>query len=158
MFSDYFWTCEVVGTCGTYPCWALSLCRWPVETLWPLSASTKTNKKQFIISQEATESSGLPSLFKRSHTNLISCITFPGPLHDLLEALCRPQISELAADVFSELTDCVNPVLLLTFFLSSRSCSSFWKCFSLSCRWRSASSRAFASASSLWKKGKTWPK
>lgn len=43
----------------------------------------------------------------------------------------------------------------LTFFLSRRSCSSFWKCFSLSMRWRSASSRAFASASSLWNKEDT---
>lgn len=49
----------------------------------------------------------------------------------------------------------LNLVFLLTFFLSSRSCSSFWKCFSLSRRWRSASSRALASASSLWKKT-TW--
>lgn len=38
----------------------------------------------------------------------------------------------------------------LTFFLSSRSCSSRWKCFSRSWRCRSASSRALASASSLW--------
>lgn len=37
----------------------------------------------------------------------------------------------------------------LTFFLSSRSCSSRWKCFSRSRRCRSASSRALASASSL---------
>lgn len=40
-------------------------------------------------------------------------------------------------------------MLLRTFFLSSRSCSSFWKCFSLSTRCCSASSRALASASSL---------
>lgn len=37
-----------------------------------------------------------------------------------------------------------------TFFLSSLSCSSFWKCFSLSRRCFSASSRALASASSFW--------
>lgn len=41
----------------------------------------------------------------------------------------------------------VSPAL--TFFLSSRSCSSRWKCFSRSRRCRSASSRALASASSL---------
>lgn len=39
----------------------------------------------------------------------------------------------------------------LTFFLSSLSCSSFWKCFSLSSRCFSASSRAFASASSFYR-------
>lgn len=38
-----------------------------------------------------------------------------------------------------------------TFFLSSLSCSSLWKCFSLSRRCFSASSRALASASSFWK-------
>lgn len=38
----------------------------------------------------------------------------------------------------------------ITFFLSRRSCSSFWKCFSLSCRALSASSRTRAS-SSFWK-------
>lgn len=37
-----------------------------------------------------------------------------------------------------------------TLFLSSLSCSSFWKCFSLSTRCFSASSRALASASSFW--------
>lgn len=42
----------------------------------------------------------------------------------------------------------------LTLFLSSRSCSSFWKCFSRSRRWRSDSSRVLASASSLWNKKK----
>lgn len=104
------------------------------------------------------------SLFRMNHTDLISRITLPSPLHDLLEALCRSD-REISALVFQ--LDCELSVTFwtlyrwyfslfgLTFFLSRRSCSSFWKCFSLSMRWRSASSRAFASASSLWNKEDT---
>lgn len=44
---------------------------------------------------------------------------------------------------------CLEMPPTLTFFLSSRSCSSRWKCFSRSRRCRSASSRALASASSF---------
>lgn len=104
------------------------------------------------------------SLFRMNHTDLISRIALPSPLHDLLEALCRSD-REISALVFQ--LDCELSVTFwtlyrwyfslfgLTFFLSRRSCSSFWKCFSLSMRWRSASSRAFASASSLWNKEDT---
>lgn len=47
------------------------------------------------------------------------------------------------------LCPCLEEPPTLTFFLSSRSCSSRWKCFSRSRRCRSASSRALASASSF---------
>lgn len=86
--------------CCSYLYWSLCPCRWPVEMLWLPSAIIK-NKKTFVVSK-STDSQVSSRLFKRNHTNLISCITFPSPLHDLLEALCRSdtEISELAAGVF----------------------------------------------------------
>lgn len=110
--------------------------------------------KRGLLFQTQTRSLVSSSLFKKAHTNLITCITFPSPLHDLLKALCRSDRDQLESCWTRAWPEWLSEpwhVFLLTFFLSSRSCSSFWKCFSLSRRWRSASSRALASASSLWK-------